>query len=112
MPRSKTKRGSSLPDWKTFIQRGGVRQLEHEAAAAAVRDVQALWLGTLTDWQQQEIEQLHHTPRSNLQLLAYLTSEVKRLRRALSIRPSPAVVREQTRKRVQTYRERQRRAAS
>ncbi len=51
----------------------------------------------------------HKKPRPrDFDALVYLSMEIKRLRRALKIKPSPHQVREQTRRRVQAYRARQR----
>jgi hypothetical protein len=89
-----------------FIKSGGLEYAERiaaskaaaEAAREAVRWERKRWLPLLEDW-------LAVEPKGFVR--GILAAEVKRLRRRLGIKPSAAIVREQTRDRVRRFRERQ-----
>src|SRR5262245_7265608 len=84
----------SAHDPIAFLRTGGLEMAEaiaaSEAAAAAVRAVRQYWLPILEEWLALEPAGL---------VRGYLETEVKRLRRRLGIKPTPAMVREQTRRR-------------
>ena len=86
-----------------LVRAGGVRAFEREAAAAAVRGVQAEWLPML-----EEVLEAQE-PDADVTVLAYLAGEIRRLRRALGLGPSDSArawARRLTRERVRRYRAR------
>ena len=92
-----------------LVHSGGVPRWEREAAAAAVRSTRKIWLVRLENMQQNLQEHTAEEPNA-LMDGAYLIGEIARLRRLLGIKPSPELVREQTRERVRAYRQRQKAA--
>ena len=88
-----------------LLKSGGVGRWEREAAATAIRATRQTWLSVLERF-------AHNQPAgTDFDEFVYVDGQIKRLRRALGIKPTPDQVREQTRRRVQAFRERQRRKA-
>ena len=69
---------------------------------AAIRSEREYWLPQLEQW---------HAAADDGWIASILKREIKRLRRALGIKRTPELVREQARRRVQAYRERRRQHA-
>lgn len=83
-----------------LIERGGVARLEREAADRAILEERQFWLQILEAW-------LDHYDGKEVDLMvpAYLTGEIKRLRRLTGIPASPERRRAQIRNRVRRWRQ-------
>jgi hypothetical protein len=101
----------AMRSWRGLLKSGGVGRWEREAAAIAIKATRQTWLLVLETWQQEWYERFAHNQPAGTDFdeFVYVDGEIRRLRRALSIKPTPDQVREQTRRRVQAFRERQRR---
>jgi len=110
-----------------LVAAGGVEHFEREAVAEALLSTRKLWLSVL-EAQRSTLEtnygmSLRAHPRkrgSQAELddertafaLAYLDSEIERLKRCLGIEPTPDETRTQTRDRLRADRERARQSAA
>jgi hypothetical protein len=84
-----------------LIRCGGVMQLERDAAEKAIAQERRFWLQSLEAW----LEQCDS--KDDWYEIAYLTGEIRRLRRLLGVSPSLEQRRAQNRARVQRWRARQ-----
>jgi hypothetical protein len=84
-----------------LIHRGGVMQLERDAAEKATAQERRFWLQSLEAW----LEQCDS--KDDWYEIAYLTGEIRRLRRLLGVSLSLEQRRAQNRARVQRWRARQ-----
>ena len=82
-----------------LIERGGITQLEREGAAQAVFEVRQFWLQVFEAWLDQ------CDGNEDLFVPAYLTGEIRRLRRLTGIPASPERRRAQVRDRVRRWRQ-------
>ena len=69
-----------------MLAHGGVRHLEREAAAKAVAEVQREWLPYFED----VLHRVLNDPETDLLFITGIDQEIRRLRRALGLGPSPA----------------------
>ena len=100
-----------------LMHSGGVQHWERVSVAVATEQVltttRQAWLRTLERWSAAWYERfMRKKPRDrDFTEITIINSEIKRLRRALGIRPTAAAVREQTRRRTAAWRERRKAAA-
>jgi hypothetical protein len=90
---------------------GGIDSQEYIAAEKAIEETRKKWLPILEGFREREFRErvTQKEPSSDdLLVIAFLDEEIQRLRRLLRLGPSPELVREQTRERVQRFRQRQR----
>ena len=94
-----------------FIASGGMPRWEREAAKAAVEAVRRQWLDVLERFDADVLVRYERDPDSvDWREVVAVSRELRRLRRALGIKPTPETRREQTLRRVRAYRERKRKA--
>ena len=102
--------------WSALIKSGGVLHWERvavaEAKARALQDTRVEWLEVFERWEREWHDRFaHRKPRDrDYDEIVYVGLEIKRLRRLLRIKPTPETIREQTRRRVAAWRERQKAA--
>jgi hypothetical protein len=112
----------AMRDWQSLIRSGGIPRWERAAVAAAtaaaLKDTRNMWLEVLEDWERQwegrfsvKKKSRKKPRRQDWNEIVYITGEIKRLRRLLSIKPSREEVRRQTRERVRAFRARKKAAA-
>ena len=110
-----------------LVAAGGVEHFEREAVAEALLSTRKLWLSVL-EAQRSTLEtgygmrlRAHpgkRGPEADLDdertalALAYLDSEIERLKRCLNVKPTPDEARTQTRDRLRADRERARQSAA
>jgi hypothetical protein len=110
-----------------LVAAGGVEHFEREAIAEALLSTRKLWLSVL-EAQRSTLEtnygmRLRANPRKRRSeaefddertafALAYLDSEIERLKRCLGIKSTPDQSRTETRERVRSQQERERRVAT
>jgi hypothetical protein len=83
-----------------LVRCGGVSRLERQAAERAIAQERRFWLQRLEAW-------LDQCASKDWYEIAYLTGEIRRLRRLLGVSPSLERRRAQNRARVQRWRARQ-----
>lgn len=97
----------AMRDWGSLVRSGGIQRWEQEAIAEALKVTRQQWLDVLEGW---EHDWSHKEPRGAHERfeVAAIRGEITRLRRLLGVKASKATVREQTRRRVQAFRDRKR----
>lgn len=104
----------AMRDFDSMMQIGTVREWERvavaEATERALNSVRTAWLRTLERWSSEWYARfMHRKPRArDFDQISYINAEIRRLRRALGVKPTPEQVREQTRDRTAAWRKRQR----